>query len=63
MIRNGLIAAGAFYVVPLLQAFVLQKADLAGWIFCVSLAVASVAFYGLCLRFNKSLPATPARTD
>lgn len=53
LISIGAIAAGAFYIVPLIQAFFVQKADVAGWIFCVVLAVISVSFYGTCLRFNR----------
>lgn len=53
LITIGAIAAGAFYVVPLIQAFFVQKADLAGWIFCAVLAVVSVSFYGTCLRLNR----------
>jgi hypothetical protein len=43
------IAAAAFYVVPLIQAFFLRKTDLLGWIFCGLLAGASILFYGSCL--------------
>jgi len=55
LINIGVIAAGAFYIVPLSQASFVQKTDLAGWIFCAVLAVASVSFFGTCLRFNGRL--------
>jgi cation transport ATPase len=60
LISIGAIAAGAFYVVPLIQSFFVQKADLAGWIFCAVLAVVSVSFYGTCLHFNRRLSSPPA---
>ncbi len=63
LISIGVIAAGAFYVVPLIQAFFVPKAGLAGWIFCAFLAIASVSFYGTCLRFNKYLSSPPARKE
>ena len=43
------VAAGCFYLVPLIQAFCIGKSDLAGWLFCIILAVVSVLFYGGCL--------------
>jgi hypothetical protein len=63
LISIGAIAAGAFYIVPLIQAFFVQKADLAGWIFCAVLAVLSVSFYGTCLRFNRRLSSSPSSQD
>jgi hypothetical protein len=63
LISIGAIAAGAFYVVPLIQAFFVKKADLAGWIFCAILALVSIAFYGTCWRFNRRLSSLPARQD
>jgi len=49
LISVFLIAAGSFYVVPLLQAFFISKVDLTGWFFCAGLAVTSILFYGGCL--------------
>jgi len=54
-----LVLAGSFYVVPLVQAFLFHKADLAGWIFCATLAAASVLFYGSCLRRIWSFNSPP----
>ena len=42
-------AAGSFYVVPLVQAFFIRKTDLTGWIVCAVLAAGSILFYGRCL--------------
>ena len=56
LIGLGIIAAGAFYVVPLVQAFFVQKTDLMGWIICAFLAVGSVFYYGTCFRLNRHLP-------
>ena len=44
-----IIAAGGFYVVPLIQAFFIAKIDLTGWLFCAALAAGSLLFYGGCL--------------
>jgi hypothetical protein len=49
LISIFMIAAGSFYVVPLIQAFFIGKSDLTGWIFCAVLATASILFYGGCL--------------
>lgn len=60
LITVAIIAAGAFYTVPLFQAFFLRKTDLAGWVFCALLALASVLFYGACYRFHRrSFSGTP----
>jgi hypothetical protein len=44
-----MLAAGSFYVVLLIQAFFIRKADLTGWIVCAVLAAGSILFYGRCL--------------
>ena len=59
LISIFLIAAGSFYVVPLIQAFFIGKSDLAGWIFCAVLAAASTTFYGGCLYHIWHSPAPP----
>ena len=48
LISIFIIAAGSFYVVPLIQAFYIQKSDRVEWIFCAVLAAASISFYGGC---------------
>jgi hypothetical protein len=55
LIGIGIIAAGTFYVVPLIQAFFIPEADWVGWIFCILLAAASILFYGNCYYFNRRL--------
>ena len=57
LISFFIIAAGSFYVVPLILAFFLQRTDLMGWIFCAVLAAASISFYGSCLYFIRNSPA------
>jgi hypothetical protein len=59
LIAVGIIAAGGFYMVPLLQAFFLPKAGVGGWVFCALLAVASLSFYGSCYRLNHRLASAP----
>jgi hypothetical protein len=59
LISLAIIAAGAFYVAPLAQAFFIPKADLIGWIVCAFLAVASTLFFGMCFRLNRNLPTPP----
>ncbi len=58
-ISGFMIAAGSFYVVPLIQAFFLSQVDWAGWLFCAVLAAASVSFYGGCLYRLWHSPAPP----
>lgn len=59
LISIGVIAAGAFYIAPLIQAFFLHRGDWVGSLFCVILAVASVLFYGTCWRFNSCISSPP----
>ena len=53
LIGIAIIGAGAFYEVPLLQAFLLQDVCRAGWLFCIVMAVASLGFYGMCFHLNR----------
>jgi len=55
LVNLGIFAAGAFFVVPLLQAPFIRGADLAGWIFCSLLAVASLMFFGRCYYLNRQV--------
>ena len=51
-----IVAAGIFYAMPFIFAFFQTRAtNLAGWIFCAGLSMASVAFFGACLYFNRRL--------
>ena len=59
LISAFVIAAGCFYVVPLLQAFFIQKIDLTGWIVCAALAAVSALFYGGCLYRLWHAPMPP----
>jgi hypothetical protein len=59
LISVFLIAAGSFYVVPLMQAFFISKIDWTGWVFCAVLAAASILFYGGCLYRIWHSPAPP----
>lgn len=49
LINVFVIAAGSFYLVPLVQAFFISGVDWTGWVFCAVLAAASILFYGNCL--------------
>lgn len=55
------IAAGCFYMVPLIQAFFIPRTDSTGWAFCALLAAASLAFYGSCLHSIRSFPDSELR--
>jgi hypothetical protein len=55
LISLGIIAAGTFYVVPLIQTFFIRETDWTGWIFCILLAAVSVVFFGRCYYFNRLL--------
>ena len=57
LITIGVVAAGGFYVVPLVQAFFMPQITVGGWIFCGVLAAASVLFYGKCFLLNRNLAA------
>ncbi len=59
LISVFVIAAGSFYLVPLIQSFSIGKSDLSGWIFCAGLAVTSISFYGVCLYRIWHSPASP----
>jgi hypothetical protein len=59
LISVFVIAAGSFYVVPLIQSFFISKTDWTGWAFCVGLTAASILFYGSCLYRIWHLPAPP----
>jgi hypothetical protein len=59
LISVFVIAAGNFYVVPLIQAFFISKIDLTEWIFCASLAAGSLLFYGGCLYRIWRPPTSP----
>jgi uncharacterized membrane protein len=55
LVNLGIFAAGTFFVVPLLHAPFIRGADLAGWIFCILLAGASLVFFGRCYHLNRQL--------
>ncbi len=55
LVSLGIFAAGTFFAVPLLQALFIREMDLAGWIFCILLAAASLVFFGRCYYFNRQL--------
>jgi hypothetical protein len=57
----AIVAAGSFYCVPLIQAFFVRRADLAGWVFCAILATGSICFYGTCLRFCRNPSSASVR--
>jgi hypothetical protein len=59
LIGMFVMAAGTFYVVPLIQAFFFSKFDWTGWTFCAVLATASILFYGSCLYRLWRSPAPP----
>ena len=59
LISVFMIAAGSFYVIPLVQAFFISKVDLTGWVFCAVLAAASILFYGGCLHRIWHSPIPP----
>ena len=59
LIGAFIIAAGIFYVIPLIQAFFMPRIDRWGWVFCVLLAAASILFYGSCFRFIRRSAAPP----
>jgi len=49
LISVFVIAAGSFYLAPLIQAFFISIVDWTGLVFCAVLAAASILFYGGCL--------------
>ena len=55
-IASGILAAGAFYMVPLVQSCFFQSVDTASWVFCIFLALASILFYGTCFHLNGACP-------
>ena len=55
IVNLGIFAAGTFFAAPLLQALFIREMDLAGWIFCILLAAASLVFFGWCYHFNRQL--------
>jgi hypothetical protein len=59
LISVFVIAAGSFYVVPLIQAFFISRINWTGWMFCIVLAAASILFYGGCLYRIWHSPAPP----
>ncbi len=59
LITGFTIAAGTFYVVPLIQSFFVPNVDLTDWLFCILLAAASILFYGSCLYIMWRFPAPP----
>ena len=59
LISVFVIAAGSFYLVPLIQAFFIPKIDLIEWIFCAGLAAGSILFYGGCLHRIWRPPRSP----
>lgn len=61
LISLAIIAAGIFYVMPLILEFFQPDAHLNNWMFVIFLAGASVLFFGSCFNLNKRMPAQPAR--
>jgi hypothetical protein len=61
LLSLAIIAAGIFYVVPLILEFFQPDAHLNNWMFCIFLAGASVLFFGSCFNLNKRTPAQSAR--
>ena len=57
----AIIAAGIFYIMPLIMEFFQPDAHLNNWMFCIFLAGASVLFFGSCFHLNRRMPAQPAR--